>query len=47
MEEVMTMLTTLYRGKEGLSVTGVTVNEGYFGDTPTRVRSMGIINPEL
>jgi hypothetical protein len=27
-------------------VTGVTVNEDYFGDTPTTVGSMGIIDPE-
>jgi hypothetical protein len=27
-------------------VTAVTVNEDYFGDTPTTVGSMGIINKE-
>lgn len=40
------MLTTLYRGKEEWSVMDITISEDYFGDTPTMVGSMGIINPE-
>jgi hypothetical protein len=40
------MLTPSYGGKDEQSVTGVTISEDYFGDTPTTVGSMGIIGPE-